>query len=250
MRKNPIDQRRGPAPRVAEDLRLYAIGDIHGCPDLLAELLAMIAEDRARHDAARCKIVFLGDYIDRGEDSRAVLDLLSADPLDGFETIYLVGNHEDYLWRFLDDTSIGPTWLKYGGVPTFASYGIAVSPGESDAATLHRLQQELRRAVPARHLAFLRALQTYHLEGNYLFVHAGIRPDIPLAAQTRKDFTFSREGFVDTEHDHGHMVVHGHTIEATPQFRGNRIGIDTGAYLSGVLTCLVLQGAAQAVLQT
>jgi|TARA_B100000315_G_scaffold201788_1_gene194300 serine/threonine protein phosphatase 1 len=236
---------RGAAPCVPDDVRLYAIGDIHGRLDLLTELLDRIYRDRAGHDASHHKIIFLGDYIDRGGDARALLDFISTGQIDGFETIYLVGNHEDYLLRFLDDTAIGPNWLKYGGAVTLTSYGIT-----PDAENFHRVQKELRLAVPENHLAFLRGLKTWHIEGSYLFVHAGIRPGVPIARQTRHDLTFSREGFVDCAHDHGHVVVHGHTVCAAPELLPNRINIDTGAFSSGTLTCLVLQGASRAILQT
>ncbi len=237
-------------PSVAQDARVYTIGDLHGRLDLLREMLDEIFADRASHDASRYKIIFLGDYIDRGGDARTLLDFISANQIDGFETIYLVGNHEDYLLRFMDDTTIGPQWLKYGGRETLSSYAITPSLATPGAEDFDLIQEELRRAVPQSHLAFLRGLETWHREGDYLFVHAGIRPGIPLEQQTRHDLTFSREGFVDCTDDHGCVVVHGHTVSAEPELLPNRINIDTGAYNTGTLTCLVLQGDGQWIMQT
>ena len=241
---------QGAAPSVPEGVRVYTVGDLHGRLDLLRELLDKISADRASRGASRDKIIFLGDYIDRGGDARTLLDFLSAGPIDGFETVYLVGNHEDYLLCFMDDTSIGPQWLKYGGRETLDNYGITPALAAPGAENFKRIQEELRRAVPELHLAFLRGLKIWHLEGDYLFVHAGIRPGIPLDRQTRHDLTFSRDGFVDCADDHGYVVVHGHTVCAAPEILANRINIDTGAFSSGTLTCLVLQGASQAILQT
>jgi len=238
------------APSVPEDVRVYAIGDLHGRLDLLRQLLDKISIDSASRGARRNKIIFLGDYIDRGGDARTLLDFISTGPVDGFETVYLVGNHEDYLLRFMDDTTIGPQWLKYGGRNTLDNYAITPALAAPGAEDFDGIQEELRRAVPESHLAFLRGLKTWHIEGGYLFVHAGIRPGIPIEQQTRHDLTFSREGFVDCDEDHGYVVVHGHTVHATPEFLPNRINIDTGAFESGTLTCLNLEGESQAILQT
>ncbi len=241
---------QGAAPSVPDGMRVYAIGDLHGRLDLLRDLLDKISADRASRGAALNKIIFLGDYIDRGGNARTLLDFLSAGSIDGFKTIYLVGNHEDYLLRIMDDTTIGPQWLKYGGRETLDNYGITPALATPGAENFDLIQAELREAVPESHLAFLRGLKTWHMEGNYLFVHAGIRPGIPLDQQTRHDLTFSRDGFVECGDDHGFVVVHGHTVCAAPEVLANRINIDTGAFKSGTLTCLVLQGDSQAILQT
>lgn len=239
-----------PPPRVDADMRVYAIGDIHGRLDLLDKLLDKISADRAAHPAERHKLIFLGDYVDRGNHSRELLDLLSQGPIAGFETIYLCGNHEDFLLRFLDDTTDGSTWLYYGGANTMISYGIPASPLESDPNRLIAIQQKLRNTLPESHLAFLRGLEISHTVGDYFFVHAGIRPGIPLAEQSKEDLLWIREPFLASNKDHGSVVVHGHSVRMRPEMMANRIGIDTGAYDTGVLTCLVLQGEGQWLLQT
>ena len=238
------------APRVDADMRLYAIGDIHGRLDLLNTLIGKISADRAAHPAARHKLIFLGDYVDRGNHSRELLALLSQGPITGFETIYLCGNHEDFLLRFLDDTTDGSIWLYYGGANTMISYGIPASPLETDPNRLIAIQQKLRNSLPDSHLAFLRGLEISHTEGDYFFVHAGIRPGVPLAEQSKEDLLWIRDKFLASTADHGCVVVHGHSVRMRPEMMANRIGIDTGAYDTGVLTCLVLQGEGQWLLQT
>lgn len=249
-RRKRSDATAAPPPRVDADMRVYAIGDVHGRLDLLGKLLDKISADRAAHPAARHKLIFLGDYVDRGSQSRELLDLLSQGPIDGFETIYLRGNHEDYLVRFLDDPADGSTWLYYGGANTLISYGIPASPLEKDPERLIAIQQRLRRALPESHLAFLRDLEISHVVGDYFFVHAGIRPGIPLAEQSNEDLLWIREPFLASTKNHGCVVVHGHSVRMRPEILANRIGIDTGAYDTGVLTSLVLQGEGQWLLQT
>ena len=241
--------RRGPA-RVPDGLRLYAIGDIHGRLDLLTTLLSRIRADRERHGARRHKIVFLGDYVDRGPESRQVIELLCGDAMPGSETVYLVGNHEDAMLRFLDDIEVGRSWLQFGGVATLYSYGIAARPQEFDPERLQSMQLELRDALPEHHLSFLRSLETFHVEGDYLFVHAGIRPGVPIERQERDDLIWIRDEFLRSKVDHGKIVVHGHTVSAEPEICRNRIGIDTGAFMSGALTCLILQGEEQCMIHT
>ncbi len=238
------------APRVDADMRLYAIGDIHGRLDLLEALLAKISADRAAHEAARHKLIFLGDYVDRGNHSRELLDLFSQGPIDGFETIYLRGNHEDFLLRFLDDSKGGSNWLYYGGANTLISYGIQASPLEADPNRLIAIQQKLRAALPDSHLTFLRGLEFSYVVGDYFFVHAGVRPGTALAEQSKEDLLWIRDKFLASTADHGSVVVHGHSVRMRPEMLANRIGIDTGAYDTGVLTCLVLQGEGQWLLQT
>lgn len=233
------------------DTRIYAVGDIHGRLDLLLQLQRLIAADAAASSARRRVLVYIGDYIDRGPDSAGVLDLLLDHPLAGFEIVHLLGNHEDTLLQFPDDLTVGPSWLTYGGVQTLASYLIDAAPGSwRDEQELRRLQGEVRRRVPRRHTTFLRGLPLTHIEGDYLFVHAGIRPGIPLDQQERDDLLWIRDPFLQSSADHGKIVVHGHTIAAAPEERPNRIGIDTGAFHSGCLTCVVLEGTGRSFLQT
>jgi serine/threonine protein phosphatase 1 len=234
-------------PRVPDGTRAYAIGDIHGRLDLLVEIERRIADDAAASPAARHALVYLGDYVDRGNQSREVVDRLIDLPLPGFERVLLLGNHEESMLQFLVDVQIGPAWLAYGGAATLLSYGIR--PPDSDRDFV-RVQEELRAKLPERHLAFLRGLKLRHVEGDYYFVHAGVRPGIPLDDQRPEDLLWIRDEFLLSPRDFGKIIVHGHTITKTPDIKRNRIGIDTGAFASGTLTSLVLQGDAWSFLQT
>ena len=236
--------------RVPDGARVYAIGDIHGRVDLLAELHKLIRRDARERPAARATVVYLGDFIDRGPDSAGVIDFLLDRSLEGFGAVHLRGNHEATLLDFLENVSIGPNWLFNGGDATLNSYGIAISRWEPDPVALRRTQEEFRAALPPRHAGFYRGLGLQHREGDYLFVHAGIRPGVGLAEQTPYDLMWIRQPFLESEADHGVVVVHGHTITRKPELRTNRIGIDTGAYYSGRLTCLVLEGATRRFLHT
>jgi serine/threonine protein phosphatase 1 len=187
--------------------------------------------------AERQVLLYVGDYVDRGPHSSGVIDLLLDRPLPGFQIVHLLGNHEDAMLRFPDDVSVGPTWLQYGGVETLRSYEIELSSGGwRDERELRRLQGEVRRRVPRRHVEFLRGMKLMHLEGDYLFVHAGIRPGVPLELQDRIDLLWIRSEFLESRKDHGKIIVHGHTITEAPELRPNRIGIDTGAFFSDRLT--------------
>jgi serine/threonine protein phosphatase 1 len=234
-------------PRVPEGERVYAVGDLHGRIDLLVAMQRLIQADAAARPPARLSVVYLGDYVDRGLDSPAVIDRLIDHPLPGFASIHLLGNHEDTMLRFHDgELAMAASWLHYGGQETLRSYGIAISRGVS----LEGLRERLAHALPARHLAFLRGLALQHRAGDYLFVHAGIRPGLALDKQRRDDLLWIREPFLASLADHGVTVVHGHTITAEPERHGQRIGIDTGAYATGRLTALVLEGEEQRFLQT
>lgn len=274
------DDLRPPTARTPDGTVVYAIGDIHGRIDLLRRILDVIRADVRLRPARRRVAVFLGDYINRGIDCRAVVATLMAPGLAAFEVVVLKGNNEDLMLRFLDgDLSVGANWLDFGGVETMAHYGMDVahprtrdesaldelrSRSESaadygvtralsqapDEAVLEQLRRHLATALPQSHLDFFRSMRVAHREGGYYFVHAGIRPGVPLEGQTDLDRMWIRRRFLDSEQDHGVVVVHGHSVFPQPQVRHNRIGIDTGAYRSGVLTCLVLDGAERAFLQT
>ena len=202
-----------PAPaRAPEGERVYAIGDIHGRLDLLKMLVAAIEEDQRLLPPGRPTVVFLGDYVDRGPDSCGIIDWLCERPLPDFERVHLRGNHEEWFEEFLTDISVGPSWLYCGGVATLASYGIRAALGEDNPARLMGLQSDLAAALPGSHRAFLRALDHYHEIGGYLFVHAGVRPGVPLAEQSLDDLLWIRDSFLHASADHGHVVVHGHSI--------------------------------------
>ncbi len=213
--------------------RVYAIGDIHGCADRLAELHARIADDLARRPTDAPLLLHIGDYVDRGPDSAGVVARLAAGPpLPCVPTVNLVGNHEDTMLRALDgERPYATDWLFTGGREALASWGLDPD-GPRDLWL---------SALPASDVAFLRALAPWHREGDYLFVHAGIRAGVPLESQARQDLLTIRQPFLTHEAPFGFVVVHGHTPTTNPTVRPNRIGIDTGAVFGGRLTCAVLE---------
>lgn len=242
---------RAPRPGPADTI-LYAIGDIHGALAPLLALQAMIAADAARRPARQRVIVHLGDYVDRGPASQAVIGHLLGAHLPGFATVHLRGNHEQLMLDFLDDPGRGGPWFANGGLATLASYGIpvALEAGRPGASETRRLHDALRSLLPRSHRDFLQGSRLQHRIGDYLFVHAGIRPGIGIANQRDDDLLWIREPFLSANNDHGAVVVHGHTITAAPQIRANRIGIDTGAYRTGVLTAVAIEGDRLDVLRT
>ena len=245
----------GPATRpgtVPAGLAVYAIGDVHDRLDLLDDLFALIREDADRHpgDAART-LIFLGDYVDRGPESRGVVDAVMADPLAGFATVRLMGNHEEAMLAFLDGDSDGLDWLSFGGLETLLSYGVPLRSLPSSGEAVRALQTALIEAVPERHVSFFRNCLLHYAVGDYLFVHAGVRPGIALEKQTQTDLLWIRNDFLRVRAAlPGRVVVHGHTICDLPQNRDHRINIDTGAFFSGRLTCLVLRGSERSFLST
>ncbi|NMG42429.1 serine/threonine protein phosphatase [Aromatoleum toluvorans] len=248
----PPEGERAPSACTPPGTVVYAIGDIHGRLDLLDALLQGIALDARLRPAQRRVLVYLGDYVSRGPDSRGVVDRVIDWRPEGFEVIALKGNHEEVMLRFLDgELFVGGHWMDYGGADTLAHYGVAVDdPSCRDPETLAHLCARLRGSIPPAHLALLRGLAPSHREGGYLFVHAGVLPGVPLGEQSERDFVWIRKRFLVSDRDHGAVVVHGHCISEQPDVRHNRIGIDTGAYRSGVLTCLVLDGTERSFLQT
>ena len=228
-----------PQGSVPEGTRIYAIGDIHGRLDLLDEVLARIDADVDRHPASDAIRVFLGDYIDRGPDSKRVIDRL-IDYCAAQPTVCLMGNHEAFLREFLNNPEILSIWGDCGGLDTLLSYGLApaVSP---NAAGQRKLASDLDGALPSSHRAFLGSLRQYFVCGDFIFVHAGVRPGIRLTEQSEEDLLWIREDFLSCQDNFGKVVVHGHTPVREPDVRPNRINIDTGAYASGILTCLVLE---------
>jgi serine/threonine protein phosphatase 1 len=228
-------------PRIPDGQRVYAVGDIHGRLDLLLPLLAHIKADASARMPADIHVVLLGDLVDRGPYSAETVEFMIS-ALPSFATFHvLMGNHEESMLRALDpnDEQTGNLWLKFGGYETLASYGVPVSllGGEELPPA-----DTLRTYIPERHRLYLKGLSDTIRFGDYLFVHAGVRPGIPLDAQEAADMHWIRHDFLDHRGDLGAYVVHGHTISSAPDMQANRIGIDTGAYRSGTLTALGLEG--------
>jgi serine/threonine protein phosphatase 1 len=215
----------------------------------------MIAEDAESAGGMRKVVVYIGDYVDRGPDSEGVIDMLIEKPLAGFERCHLKGNHEDFMIQFMQTGAGGDHWMMNGARATMESYGVdfhALAEGAQGTAAdiFAAARRALVEGVPDSHKAFLAGLALHHVEGDYLFAHAGVRPGVPLAAQRAQDLMWIREEFLDSDADHGHVVVHGHTIRDRPVVCANRIGIDTGAVRSGRLTALVLEDDARRFLST
>ncbi len=236
-----------------QNTRIYAIGDIHGEIDLLKQIHQYIIEDLNSAAQRKIVMVYLGDYIDRGPASSQVVEYLLSDPLKiicpGLSKIFLKGNHEDFLLRFIDHKDIGTDWLANGGSATLKSYGIEATNWD-EQLNLKAAQNEFVSILPEAHLEFFQSLQYYIELGGYLFVHAGIRPNIALEDQNPIDFVWIREPFLSSSVDHGKYVIHGHSIFIEPDLQSNRMGIDTGAYRSGCLTCAVFEDKTVRFLQT
>jgi serine/threonine protein phosphatase 1 len=219
--------------------RIYAVGDIHGRADLLAETLARIDKDLNERPIKASTEIFLGDYIDRGPQSRQVIDLLIARRRIR-NVVLLKGNHEACALQFLEEPNLLPAWKDVGGTNTLLSYG--VTPARSADSTLaYETAKAFHRAMPAIHRNFLRGLALSFTCGDFFFVHAGVRPGIPLQTQAQQDLLWIREDFLLYEETFSKIIVHGHTPVYEPDIQPNRINIDTGAYATGKLTCLVLE---------
>lgn len=229
--------------------RFYAVGDIHGRLDLLDALIAQIDADHAARGPAEVHLVFLGDLVDRGPQSRGVVERVMELCTKRANTRCLGGNHEDILLRCLEgDKRTLSTFHRVGGRETLISYG--VSADDYDAASLDEISLLAQDAVPKDHIAFLSGLGDYLLAGSYLFVHAGIMPGMPLADQSREAMRWIRGEFTECPDDFGVMVIHGHTITEAVDARTNRIGIDTGAYATGRLTAIGLEATERWFLST
>lgn len=244
-----FNPRTPPGPHAPPGSRIYAIGDVHGRLDLLDALLDQIALDASDPATPKRRVlVLLGDLIDRGPDSRGVLNraaqLIGGQILRDFEVYVLKGNHEDSLLRFLAGASDGAQWRANGGNEMMQSYGLdpRQSAGSLRVALLDALTQAQRRT--------LRDLPLSHIEGDYAFVHAGVKPGIPFNEQSPDDLLWIRQAFTGSDADFGYCVVHGHSPVTAPDVRTNRIAIDTRAWSSGVLTALVLEGAERRFLST
>jgi len=228
-------------PAGAPGYRAYVVGDVHGRLDLLEELLARIHSELQRRPAERTLLVFVGDLIDRGPSSADVIERLRTYRRDGIQPVFILGNHEEVLLRILrGESQLITKWRWFGGSECLQSYGVESEQlahlGDDEALAV------VRRAIPKNHVEFLESFVDSCRFGDYLFVHAGIRPGIDLDQQSQSDLRWIREPFLLDESDHGFVVVHGHTISPEVQDRPNRIGIDTGAYRTGVLTALAIEG--------
>ena len=234
-------RRRTAEPSGPENWRAYVVGDVHGRLDLLETLLAKIHAELQHHPASNTLLVFIGDLIDRGPSSAQVLERLRTYDRPGIETVFLFGNHEEVFLRVLaGDPLLTSSWLQFGGLQCLESYGIDSKRLQSSAA--EEVIELACAMIPPEHVDFVQGFYDTWRFGDYLFVHAGIRPGVPLEKQLRSDLRWMREPFLSSERDHGLVVVHGHTITDEVDERPNRIGIDTGAYRTGVLTSLAIEG--------
>lgn len=231
-----------------DGVRLYAIGDVHGRFDCLQALHAMIADEIARDRPADWRVIHLGDYVDRGPQSREVIGFLAGITAREPRNIALMGNHDEGFLDFLADPDAGDLFCRYGGFDTAASYGVVLDVATPDA--LRRSHAALVAAVPASHIAFIRGLPRSATFGDFFFCHAGIRPGVPLEAQNPHDLIWIRRDFLDHPGLHPKVVVHGHTPHDQPQVMGNRVNVDTLAYETGRLTALVIDGTEKRFLET
>lgn len=228
-------------PSTPDGTRIYAIGDIHGCLDEMNSLLTAIDDDMKQQPVRQALGVFLGDYVDRGSQSCAVLERL-ATKTTPMHFVALRGNHESMLLRFLQEPAFLEEWRSFGGLETLCSYGIEVS-AIMRGMGYEEAHDAFATKLPKSHLDFLRATRLSYESGDYYFCHAGIRPGVKLAEQVESDLLWIRQEFLSYTKPFEKFVVHGHTPVANPDIQANRIGIDTGVYATGVLTCLVLEGA-------
>ena len=225
------------AATVPEGRRIYAVGDIHGRADLLEKLLQTIRADALGGPASEKPIlIFLGDYIDRGFQSKEVIDLLLGDLVSPFETLFLKVNHDAAMLHFLVEPAMGPRWAEFGGAETLVSYGVRPPRSRTSLDDWALASDQLNSLLPSAHLVFLKNLDLSVRIGDYMFVHAGVRPGVDLARQSEQDMLWIREEFLNDKRPIGAVVVHGHTPATRPYRDSRRIGIDTGAYLSGRLT--------------
>ena len=229
-------------PKLPDGVRIYAISDIHGCAHLLEPMLRVIDADLAQSRPRYAIEVFMGDYIDRGPDTRSTLDILVERSRRG-NAVFLKGNHEAFLVNVLRDPSLLDDWLRVGGAQTLMSYGVSSSAPGSEHDDPTTLLDELARAIPSEHVEFLRNLRPSFTCGDFFFVHAGVRPGVPLSEQQESDLLWIREEFLQSEEHFSKYIVHGHTPVRSAELLANRANIDTGAYATGNLTLMSIQGS-------
>lgn len=236
--------RAAPRERLQMDMQdtvVYAIGDVHGCYNELRSLEQKILLD-ALPFRGRKIIIMLGDYVDRGPQSKRVLDHLTAPPPRGFLRVCLAGNHEVAMLNYLDGYLPREPWLATGGLETLFSYGVDAQHLGNLYSSSEAVDRRIREVIPASHVSFMRALPVMVCSRKFVFVHAGIRPGIDLADQDEDDLLSIRADFFDAVHLLDRWVVHGHTIVDVPRLDGRRLGIDTGAFQSGRLTAVRIAG--------
>ena len=237
-------------PRIPAPYLAYAIGDVHGHLDLLEALLAKIDDDSTSFRDATVIKVLLGDYIDRGPASNGVIDrLIAENARTDQQVVALMGNHERALLDFIEDPPYGANWMQFGGRSTLASYGLRPPAMALGPRPWADLRDALLTAMPPQHLAFIRNLSLYYQLGDIIFVHAGIRPGIPIAAQSPDDLLWIRDEFLNAWHPEDQLIVHGHTPAPEVRIGPGRLGIDTGAFATGILTAVRLHGADRQFLQ-
>jgi serine/threonine protein phosphatase 1 len=227
-------------PRLPDGIRIYAITDIHGCADLLQQMFTVIDRDLTTGRSMRAIHVFLGDYIDRGPDSCRTVELL-IERSRKHESVFLKGNHEAFLFDVLKDPAGLQDWKQYGGLQTLTSYGLrpSLNPDPAEQADLIK---QLAVAIPPHQRRFFNNLRLRFVCGDFFFVHAGVKPGVALARQEEHDLLWIREEFLTSERRFGKYIVHGHTPVREPDILPNRANIDTGAYATGNLTLLTIQG--------
>lgn len=235
------------APALPAGKRIYAVGDIHGRADLLGGMAELIEADCRRRPVAGAGTVFLGDYLDRGPDSRGVIGRLAA---GDFPTpiVALRGNHESLFQQLLQGLVDLPSYDQLGGAATLRSYGVDLDRLACLGAEARH--DVLRAAIPAEHRAFVDTTRLSLVAGDYFFCHAGVRPGLSLDAQTAEDLMWIRAEFLSSAADFGKVVVHGHTPVRLPEVRPNRINVDTKAHASGILTAVVLEAGEVRFLRT
>jgi serine/threonine protein phosphatase 1 len=227
------------------------VGDVHGRLDVLGPLLEDIVQDaRDSRTSEPPMLIFLGDYVDRGPASRGVVDLiLQMKAYPHFDVVALKGNHEEALLQFLDQPAFGSTWMEHGGGPTLVSYGVQPPATRTDLDAWARVSGALGQALPQDHREFYTGLELMRVVGDYAFVHAGVRPGVPLDEQAERDLLWIRQEFLQDPGPFGKVIVHGHTPLEAPQLLKHRLGVDTGAYATGILTAVRLQDQDQRLMQ-
>jgi serine/threonine protein phosphatase 1 len=246
-----FQRRPAPSPISTGGRLIYAVGDVHGRLDLLEPLLEQISADAASGETEdRPVLVFVGDYVDRGTASKGVIDRVIDLTDEGrFDVCALKGNHEEAMLTFLQDPHFGPTWSEHGGAQTLVSYGVTAPMLRMDDEQWEAARQAFAEALPMGHLTFLRSLSLTATFGDYLFVHAGLRPGGAVEDQAEHHLLWIRQEFLNAPRPFEKIVVHGHTPAEEAYLGRHRVGIDTGAYATGVLTAVRLEGADQRLIQ-